>query len=45
MLPPDAAQAEAESEALALENVQRAMGGRAPRKVIVVPNKVINVVV
>ncbi len=45
MLPPDTAQAEAESEALALENVQRAMGGRAPRKVIVVPNKVINVVV
>jgi leucyl-tRNA synthetase len=44
-LPPDAAQAEAESEALALENVQRAMGGRPPRKVIVVPNKVINVVV
>jgi len=25
--------------------VQRAMGGRAPRKVIIVPNKVINVVV
>lgn len=45
MLPPDAAQADAESEALALENVQRAMAGRAPRKVIVVPNKVINVVV
>ncbi len=45
MLPPDAAQAEAESEALALENVQRAMDGRTPRKVIVVPNKVINVVV
>jgi leucyl-tRNA synthetase len=44
-LPPDTAQADAETEALALENVQRAMGGRAPRKVIIVPNKVINVVV
>jgi leucyl-tRNA synthetase len=44
-LPPNTAQADAETEALALENVQRAMGGRAPRKVIVVPNKVINVVV
>ncbi|MPY73029.1 MAG: leucine--tRNA ligase [Alphaproteobacteria bacterium] len=45
MLPPNAAQADAESEALALDNVQRAMAGRSPRKVIVVPNKVINVVV
>jgi leucyl-tRNA synthetase len=45
VLPPDAAAADAESEALALENVQRAIGGRTPRKVIVVPNKVINVVV
>jgi leucyl-tRNA synthetase len=45
VLPPDAAEADAESEALALENVQRAIGGRTPRKVIVVPNKVINVVV
>jgi leucyl-tRNA synthetase len=45
VLPPDAAEADAESEALALENVQRAIAGRTPRKVIVVPNKVINVVV
>ena len=45
VLPPDATEADAESEALALENVQRAIAGRTPRKVIVVPNKVINVVV
>jgi leucyl-tRNA synthetase len=45
MLPPDADKATAETEALALENVQRAMDGKPPRKVIVVPNKVINVVV
>ena len=45
VLPPDAAEDDARSEALALDNVRRAMGGRPPRKVIVVPNKVINVVV
>jgi len=45
MLPPDADKALAETEALALENVQRAMDGKPARKVIVVPNKVINVVV
>jgi len=45
MLPPDAAKEKAEAEALALENVQRAMDGKPVRKVIVVPNKVINVVV
>ena len=45
MLPPDAAKETAEAEALALENVQRAMDGKPARKIIVVPNKVINVVV
>lgn len=45
MLPPGADKATAETEALALENVQRAMEGKPARKVIVVPNKVINVVV
>ena len=45
MLAPNATQEQAESEALTLENVQRAMDGKPPRKVIVVPNKVINVVV
>ena len=44
-LPADAESADAEEKALALENVMRATNGSAPRKVIVVPNKVINVVV
>jgi len=34
-----------ESTALANENVQRAIGGRPVRKVIVVPNRIVNVVV
>jgi leucyl-tRNA synthetase len=44
-LPRDAEAAAAEAAALAEPNVQRAMGERTPRKVILVPNKVINVVV
>jgi leucyl-tRNA synthetase len=44
-LPRDAAAAAAEAAALADPNVQRWVGEKAPRKVIVVPNKVINVVV
>jgi len=44
-LPVDVDKEVAEAEALALENVQRATSGALPRKVIVVPNKVINVVV
>jgi leucyl-tRNA synthetase len=44
-LPVDCAAAEAESAALALENVARAMGGKPARKVIVVPNRIVNVVV
>ncbi|MGE4218401.1 MAG: leucine--tRNA ligase [Alphaproteobacteria bacterium] len=43
-LPRDTDRATAEAEALALENVRRALGDAPPRKVIVVPNKVINVV-
>ncbi len=42
---PSTSKDEAEAMALALENVQRATEGSVPRKVIVVPNKVINVVV
>jgi leucyl-tRNA synthetase len=34
-----------ETAALALGNVQRAMDGKTPRKVIVVPNKIVNIVV
>jgi len=44
-LPRDMAQDEAQAAALADPNVQRAMDGKPPRKVIVVPNRVINVVV
>ncbi len=43
-LPRDTAAKDAESAALADANVQRAMSGNKPRKVIVVPNKIINVV-
>jgi leucyl-tRNA synthetase len=41
----DADQEIAETQALAVENVQRAMEGQPPRKVIVIPNKIVNVVV
>jgi leucyl-tRNA synthetase len=40
----DAAQSVAEAAALAEPAVQRVLGGKAPRKVIVVPNRIINVV-
>jgi len=30
---------------LLLENVQRAIDGKPPRKVVVIPNKVVNVVI
>jgi leucyl-tRNA synthetase len=43
-LPRDTGQKEAETAALAEANVKRAMEGKAPRKIIVVPNKIINVV-
>jgi leucyl-tRNA synthetase len=44
-LPVDAERETAESLALELDGVKRAMNGKAPRKVIVVPNKIVNVVV
>ena len=40
-----AAKGEAEKAALALPNVSAAMGGNAPKRVIVVPDKIVNVVV
>ena len=43
-LPADVESSVAEEKALALENVMRATNGSPPRKVIVVANKVINVV-
>jgi leucyl-tRNA synthetase len=39
-----ASQAEAEKAALAEENVQRALDGKTVKKVIVVPNKIVNIV-
>ena len=44
-LPRDAAQSVAEAAALAEDAVQRALAGKPPRKVIVVPNRIVNVVV
>jgi leucyl-tRNA synthetase len=44
-LPRDIANDDAERAALADQHVQRAMAGKSPRKVIVVPNRIINVVV
>ena len=44
-LPVDADQTTAEQAALQLDNVKAALGGKEIRKVIVVPNRVINVVV
>jgi leucyl-tRNA synthetase len=44
-LPRDSEQAAAESAALAQPTVQRAMEGKRPRKIILVPNRIVNVVV
>jgi leucyl-tRNA synthetase len=44
-LPSDHDEANAESAALANESVQRAIAGKAVRKVIVIQGKIINVVV
>lgn len=44
-IPKDCPQDEAQAAALALDTVQAAMQGKDPRKVIVVPNRIVNVVV
>ena len=44
-VPKDMAKDEVEARALAEEAVQRAMDGNAPKKVIVVPGRIVNVVV
>jgi len=44
-LPKDLAQKDAEKAALAEAGVQKAMEGKPPKKIIVVPNRIINVVV
>ena len=43
-LPRDCARDEAEQAALSLASVQRTLDGKSPRKVIVVPNRIVNVV-
>ena len=43
-VPRDASNAEVEKAVLALEAVQRALEGKAPKKVIVVPGRIVNVV-
>ena len=44
-VPVDASQAAIEKQALSLEPVSRMLGGSAPKKVIIVPNRIVNVVV
>jgi leucyl-tRNA synthetase len=44
-VPRDAAKAEIEAAVLALDAVQKALEGKAPKKVIVVPGRIVNVVV
>jgi leucyl-tRNA synthetase len=44
-MPKDAGEAELKAAALALESVQRALEGRQPKRVIVVPQRIVNVVV
>ena len=44
-LPRDTGTGAAEEAALALPAVRRALEGQAPRKTIVVPNRIVNVVV
>jgi len=44
-LPSDVAAADAESAALALEQVQKWLEGKPPKKVVFVPGRMINVVV
>jgi leucyl-tRNA synthetase len=44
-LPHSVAEEQARAAALAVPNVVTAMAGKPPRKVIVVPNRIINVVV
>ena len=41
----DASQADVEKATLALDAVQRALGGTAPKKIVVVPKRIVNVVV
>ena len=44
-LPRDSDNMVAEKAALTHPDVQRAMGGKTPKKIVVVPNRIVNVVV
>jgi leucyl-tRNA synthetase len=44
-LPKDAPESDARAAALALPNVAKAISGKTPRSVIVVTNRIVNVVV
>jgi leucyl-tRNA synthetase len=44
-IPIDASQADVETATLALDAVRRALNGQAPRKIVVVPKRIVNVVV
>ncbi len=44
-LPKDCDTKTAETAALAIKNVQAAMAGKTPKKIVVVPNRIINVVI
>jgi leucyl-tRNA synthetase len=43
-VPRDAANAEIETAVLALDAVKRVLDGKAPKKVIIVPQRIVNVV-
>ena len=43
-VPRDAGNADVEAAVLALDAVQKALDGRSPKKVIVVPQRIVNVV-
>jgi leucyl-tRNA synthetase len=44
-IPIDASQADVETATLALDAVRRALNGHAPRKIVIVPKRIVNVVV
>jgi len=44
-IPVDASQADVETATLALDAVRRALDGHAPRKIVVVPKRIVNVVI
>ena len=44
-IPVDASQADIEAATLALDAVRRVLDGRRPRKIVVVPKRIVNVVI